>query len=336
VNRTVSSFDIRQSTIDNALVMAITGLVQDVRFQRHLTGPGHPERPQRLARIQEVLDERGLTKTCRAIDVSPIDLKEIRAVHSDQYLERLRRTCADGLPFIDVPDSAICPESLEIAMLAAGSVVNAVDEVMSGRWNDAFCAVRPPGHHAERHVSMGFCLLNNVAIAAQHLIDTHGLSRVLILDWDVHHGNGTQHIFEEDPRVLYISLHGHPGIVYPGTGYAHERGKGAGYGFTINVPILPPGRDEVWRRAFDDPILPAIAKFDPQFVLISAGFDAHRLDPLAPLELETESYAWMTDELVGAAKRHCSGRLVSVLEGGYHLDALADCVAMHVSRLLGS
>ncbi|MEK7732565.1 MAG: histone deacetylase, partial [Planctomycetota bacterium] len=321
-------FDIRHSTFDNTEFMAITGLVQDLRFQRHLTGPGHPERPQRLARIQALLDERRLTEACRTIDVSPADMKWVRAVHADEYLERLRRACADGSSFIDVPDSAICPESLEIAMLAAGGVVNAVDEVMSGRVNNAFCAVRPPGHHAEHHVSMGFCLLNNVAIAARHLLNDHRLSRVLILDWDVHHGNGTQHIFEEDPRVLYISLHGHPGIVYPGTGYAHERGKGAGEGFTINVPILPPGREEVWRRAFGDPILPAIAKFDPQFVLISAGFDAHRLDPLAPLELETDSYEWMTDELVDVAKRHCGGRLVSVLEGGYHLDALADCVAL--------
>lgn len=312
----------------------MTGLVQDERFQRHLTGAGHPERQQRLVRIQEVLEERGLTQACRPIHVSPVDMKWVRAVHTDEYLERLRRACEDGLPFIDVPDSAICPESFEIAVLAAGGVVNAVDEVMSGRLNNAFCAIRPPGHHAERHVSMGFCLLNNVAIAARHLLDDHGLSRVLILDWDVHHGNGTQHIFEEDPRVLYISLHGHPGIVYPGTGYTHERGLGAGEGYTINFPILPPGRDETWRRAFDDPILPAIAKFDPQFVLISAGFDAHRLDPLAPLELETESYGWMTDELVGVAKRHCGGRLVSLLEGGYHFDALADCTALHVSRLL--
>ncbi len=316
--------------------MAITGLVQDARFQRHLTGSGHPERPQRLARIQAVLDERRLTEACRAIDVSPVDMKLVQAVHASAYLERLRRACAGGSPFIDVPDSAICPESFEIAKLAAGGVVNAVEEVMSGQVNNAFCAVRPPGHHAEHHVSMGFCLLNNVAIAARHLLNEHRLTRVLILDWDVHHGNGTQHIFEEDPRVLYISLHGHPGIVYPGTGYAHERGKGAGEGFTINVPILPPGRDDVWRRTFDDPILPAIAKFDPQFVLISAGFDAHRLDPLAPLELETESYGWMTDELVGVAKRHCDGRLVSVLEGGYHLDALADSVALHIQRLLSS
>ncbi len=314
--------------------MAKTGLVQDDRFGRHDTGAGHPERPQRLARIREVFEERGLTRICRAIEASPVDMELVRAIHTDAYLERLRRVCENGSPYIDVPDSAICGESFEIARLAAGSVVKAVDEVMSGRLTNAFCAVRPPGHHAERHVSMGFCLLNNVAIAAAHLLNDHGLARVLILDWDVHHGNGTQHIFEEDPRVLFVSLHGHPGIVYPGTGHAQERGKGAGEGFTINVPILPPGREEVWRRAFDETILPAAAKFEPQFVLISAGFDAHRLDPLAPLELETESYGWMTDELVGVAKRHCGGRLVSVLEGGYHLDALAESAALHVSRLM--
>ena len=314
--------------------MATTGLVQDERFQRHLTGPGHPERPQRLARIEVELAMRGLSQACKSIPATSIDMTLVRAVHADAYLERLRQACEDGLPYIDVPDSAICPESFEIARLAAGAVVNALDAVMAGRVNNAFCAVRPPGHHAEHHLSMGFCLLNNVAIAARHLLDAHGLLRVLILDWDVHHGNGTQHIFEEDPRVLYISLHGHPGILYPGTGYAHERGRGAGEGFTINIPILPPGRDEVWRRAFDDPILPAIEKFVPQFVLISAGFDAHRLDPLAPLELETESFGWMTDEVLGVAKRHCGGRLVSVLEGGYYLDALADCVALHVEKLL--
>ncbi len=318
-------------------IMAVTGLVQDARFQRHLTGPGHPERPQRVARIAAALDERELTQICKPIEVTPAARETLLAVHAGPYLERLQKACEDGLPYIDVPDSAICPESYEIAKLAAGAVVNAVDEVMSGRLNNAFCAVRPPGHHAERQVSMGFCLLNNVAIAARRLLNQHGLSRVLILDWDVHHGNGTQHIFEEDPRVLFISLHGHPGIVYPGTGYAHERGKGAGEGFTLNVPILPPGRDEVWRRAFDDSVLPAIARFDPQFVLISAGFDAHRLDPLAPLELETQSYGWMTDELLGAAARHhCGGRLVSVLEGGYHLDALADSVALHIQRLLAA
>ena len=258
----------------------------------------------------------------------------VRRVHADSYIERLRKACADGLPYIDVPDSGICPGSYEIAQFAAGVVINAVEGVTAGRLDHAFCALRPPGHHAEYDRSMGFCLFNNVAIAAQYLIDHHKLARVLILDWDVHHGNGTQHTFEEDPRVLYISLHGHPAVVYPGTGYSEERGKGPGIGFTVNLPMLPPSGDREYRRAFDDSVLPAVQKFDPQFVLVSAGFDAHRLDPLAPLELETETYGWMTDEVVAVAKRHCGGRLVSLLEGGYDLNALADSVALHVERLL--
>ncbi|MBI4717473.1 MAG: histone deacetylase [Planctomycetes bacterium] len=316
--------------------MAVTGIVQDERFQRHSTGPGHPERPERLAAIAAKLAAEGLTDSCRRIEVAAVDLERVYRVHTPSYVERLNRACAAGESFIDVLDSAICPESFDIARLAAGGVLAAVDEVMAGRVTNAFCAVRPPGHHAERDMSMGFCLFNNIALAAQHLLEVHGLERVLILDWDVHHGNGTQHAFESDPRVLFISLHGHPGIVYPGTGYAEERGKGAGEGFTINIPILPPGWDDVWRRAFDETVLPAAERFAPQFVFVSAGFDAHRLDPLAPLELETESYGWMTRELTGVASRHGAGRLVSVLEGGYHLGALADCVALHVRQLLSA
>lgn len=328
-------FDNRQFSIDNRL-MAITGLVQDERFQRHLTGAGHPERPQRLAGIASKLSESGLDRKCTAVEVSPIAAELMLAVHAEQYLDRLRRACAEGQPSIDSPDSAICPESWEVARLATGSVINAVEEVMAGRLDNAFCAVRPPGHHAEHGSSMGFCLLNNIAIAARYLIDHHHLARVLILDWDVHHGNGTQHTFESDPRVLFISLHGHPSIVYPGTGYAHERGKGAGEGFTVNIPILPPGGNDVYLDAFDSMVLPAVEKFGPEFVLISAGFDAHRLDPLAPLELETESFGWMTDALLGVARKHCRGKLVSVLEGGYHLEALAESVAFHVARLLAA
>lgn len=314
--------------------MTTTGLVLDERFQRHVTGAGHPERPQRLAAISALLHQRGLADRCVRLAVEPIARSKILAVHTEDYLNRLEAACRSGRSFIDVPDSAICAESFDIALLAAGGVIGAVDAAMEGEIAHAFCAVRPPGHHAERHLSMGFCLLNNIALAAQHLMDHHRLERVLILDWDVHHGNGTQHIFEVDPRVLFISLHGHPGIVYPGTGYANERGRGAGEGCTINVPILPPGREAVWRKAFDDPIRPAIDAFRPQFVLISVGFDAHRLDPLAPLELETSSFGWLTDELVSVARRHCDGRLVSVLEGGYHLEALAESAALHVERLL--
>jgi acetoin utilization deacetylase AcuC-like enzyme len=255
-------------------------------------------------------------------------------VHDDAYIERLRKACADGKPYIDVPDSAICPASFEIARVAVGSVVNAVDAVMDQSVDNAFCAVRPPGHHAERGVSLGFCLLNNVAIAAAHLIEDHGMSRVVILDWDVHHGNGTQHAFESDARVLFISLHGHPGVVYPGTGYVTEHGTGEGEGFTINVPMIPSSGDAAYRRAFDETILPAVGRFRPEFVLISAGFDAHVRDPLAPLELSTAMYGWMTDRMVEVAREHCGGRLVSVLEGGYDLEALGECSFLHVARLL--
>ncbi len=314
--------------------MATTGLAQDERFQHHVAGPGHPERPERLAHLTEVLQERGLADACSPIEVVPVDMSHVTRVHAESYVERLERACEEGLPYIDVPDSGICSESYRIARLAAGAVVNAVDDVVAGRIDNAFCAVRPPGHHAEHDLSMGFCLLNNVAIAAQHLLADHGLSRVLILDWDVHHGNGTQHTFESDPRVLFISLHGHPGVVYPGTGFEHEKGTGDGEGYTINLPMLPPAGDREYRRAFDETVLPAAERFDPQFVLISAGSDAHRLDPLAPLKLETESYGWMTDELVRLAREHCGGKLVSILEGGYHLDALADSVALHVMQLL--
>ncbi len=314
--------------------VAGTGLAQDDRFQRHRTGPGHPERPERLAAIATVLEDRGIAAKCSEVEVTAIDMDLVHRVHAEEYVRRVERASADALPYIDVPDSGICGDSYEIARLAAGAVVAAVDDVMGHRVDNAFCAVRPPGHHAEHDRSMGFCLFNNIAVAARRLLEDHGLRRVLILDWDVHHGNGTQHAFEDDPRVLFISLHGHPGIVYPGTGGADERGVGAGEGYTMNFPMLPPSGDEEYRRTFDESILPAIDKFAPQFVLISAGFDAHRLDPLAPLELATETYGWMTDELVGVAKTHCAGKLVSILEGGYHLDALADCVALHVTRLL--
>ena len=313
-----------------------TGLVQDERFQEHSTGPGHPERPARLRAIAERLAASGLAERCTNIATSPVDMALVGAVHAEAYVERLKQACGAGRPYIDVPDNMICAASFEIAQLATGAVINAVDAVMTGRVVNAFCAVRPPGHHAERLSSMGFCLFNNIAIAAQYLLGRHELDRVLILDWDVHHGNGTQHSFDQDPRVLFISLHGHPRFVYPGTGYAEERGRGAGEGFTINVPMLPPGRDAAYREAFDRIVLPAVESFAPQFVLISAGFDAHRLDPLAPLELETESFGWMTDVMTAAAQRHCGGRLVSVLEGGYDLAALADCVALHLERLLSA
>ena len=316
--------------------MARTGLAQDDRFQRHVTGPGHPERPQRLAAIAKALRERRLDDACAAINVSPVDVALVRRLHAPAYLDRLESACRTGLAYIDEPDSAICAESFEIGRLAAGAVIGAVDAVMAGTIDNAFCAVRPPGHHAEHDRSRGFCLLGNVALAAKHLIDHHRLERILILDWDVHHGNGTQHLFDADPRVLFVSLHGHPDFVYPGSGFESERGIDAGEGFTLNIPMMPGAGDAEYRAAFADKVQPAIQQYAPQFVLISAGFDAHRLDPLAPIDLDTESFAWMTRTMTDVAARHCDGRLVSVLEGGYHLAALAESVSIHIEALLSA
>ncbi len=316
--------------------MAITGLISDPRYERHTTSAGHPERPERIRAISNALEGHGLTSQTVLIDPKPADLVLVQRNHDEEYLKRICSWCEKGRAHGDTPDTDLSPESFDIALLAAGGLVQAVDAVMAGELDNAFCAVRPPGHHAERNIAMGFCIINNVAVAARRLIEDHKLERVLILDWDVHHGNGTQHSFYDDPKVLYVSLHGHPGILYPGTGYEHERGRGAGEGFTLNVPIVPPGGDLVWRKAFDEKVLPKIESYRPEFVLISAGFDAHRLDPLGPLELETESYGWMTQSLLDVARRHCGGRLVSVLEGGYHLQALADSVCLHVEKLLSA
>ncbi len=314
--------------------MSKTGLVMDDVFQRHDAGASHPETPRRLARIADELTRLTLHEQCHIMAPERIKPEIVLRTHTDAYVRRLTDACKNGEPYIDTPDSAICRETFNIASLAAGSVLGAVDAVMSKEIANAFCAVRPPGHHAERDRSMGFCMFANVAIAVDHLRHEHGIDRVLILDFDVHHGNGTQHILEEDPTAMFISIHGHPDFLYPGTGYAEERGRGAGDGSTLNVPMQPHSNDGDYRVAFDKHIRKVLDKFEPEFVLVSAGFDAHRSDPLATLDLATESFGWMTDLLLDCADQHCSGRLVSVLEGGYDLHALAESVALHLERLI--
>ncbi len=316
--------------------MGKTGLLLDQRYERHDTGPQHPESPRRLAAIRKAIEEVTVDPRIEAIEPQPILPAGLLRIHSRDYVTRVDAACRQGLPFIDVPDSAICPDSYEIALLAAGGTTQAIDAVMSGDLANAFCAVRPPGHHAERSQSMGFCLFNNVALAAERLLRYHELERVLVLDWDVHHGNGTQHSFEHLREVLFISLHGHPDVLYPGTGFENETGTGDGEGYTLNIPFMPGTTGDEYRRAFNEQILPAIDDYRPQFILISAGFDAHRLDPLAPLCLETSDYEWMTQTVIEAATRHCQGRLTSVLEGGYHLDALSESVTTHLALLAES
>ncbi len=314
--------------------MQHVGLVFDERFERHVTGAGHPERPARLVAVARGLTEAGAVG-CPRIDAVAAAPQDLERVHDAAYLRRAEESCAAGQPFVDVPDSAVCPESFEIAKLATGAVIAATHAVLAGRIRRAFCAVRPPGHHAERDAAMGFCLLNNIAVAARAAQHSGQAARVAIVDWDVHHGNGTQHAFEDDPSVLFISLHGHPLYLYPGTGFETERGVGAGLGATINLPLLPGTSDEAYRRVFEQSVVPAVDAFRPDLIMISAGFDAHADDPIGNLNLSDETYGWLTQRVVDLAEGHCRGRIVSVLEGGYNLDALGRSVREHVCALGG-
>ena len=307
------------------------GFLHHSNFLEHVPGPHHPERPARYASVMDRLQESGLLTHMDAREAQPLDPEATRLVHTAEHLDRVRAAC-ERAPIALDGDTSVSAGSWDAALRAAGGLVEACDRVHDGEWSRAFCAVRPPGHHAEADRAMGFCLFNSVAIAAAHL-RSKGLERVAILDWDVHHGNGTQHIFERDPSVLYVSLHQWP--LYPGTGAAEERGLGDGEGATLNCPQRAGAQDADWLDAFEGQVLPALEAFRPEFMLVSAGFDAHRLDPLAGTSLTEDAYRRMTAGLMRFTDEQCSGRLVSVLEGGYHLDALAACVETHVGTLVG-
>lgn len=311
-----------------------SGLVDDPSFERHDTGGSHPESPRRLQAIRERLQRDHLYEQFQPITGAPAGDVQLRRVHDPAYLERLQQACSGRYRFLDSRETPICPESFEIAQRAAGSVLAAVDAVMAGKVANALCLVRPPGHHASANQGSGFCLINHVALAACHLIEHHKLSRVAIVDFDVHHGNGTQEIFQRRSDVLFISLHGHPTQLYPGTGFGWETGKGEGKGFTLNLPIEAGADDAVYLALTDLRVLPALHQFEPQFILLSSGFDAAADDPLADMKMSPEGYAALTRKLMQAADRHCDGSLVSVLEGGYNLRSLAECAASHARTLL--
>ena len=309
------------------------GWVYDRFFHRHRTDETHPERADRLEVIVSELAEAGPLNRMRPLAFQPAPLEPICWVHEPAYVDLLRLACEQGFGFVGSSDTKICPESYDAALLAVGGVLAACDAAMSGEVPRSFCAVRPPGHHAERDLAMGFCLLNNVAIAAEYLIRRHGLTRVAILDWDVHHGNGIQHIFEDRRDVFYVSVHQTPQSLFPGTGYEREIGRGPGEGFTLNIPMKPGSGDREYHEVFDVQIFPRLDEYAPEFVLLSAGFDATRGDPIASLNLEPSSYGWMTQAIVEIANRYSHGRLVSVLEGGYDLTRLGQCVVEHVLAL---
>jgi len=312
--------------------MRRVGLVLDPIFERHDTGRGHPECPARLARIREVLEARGLASRCVSLPVTPASDAALLRVHDADHIKRVEDACAAGLRLVDSMDTVICAESAAIARRAAGSLTALCTEVAASRLEGGLAVVRPPGHHAERDLAMGFCLFNNVAVAAAELRATCGVERVLIVDWDVHHGNGTQHIFEDDPTVFYYSSHQMP--LYPGTGHATERGTGRGVGATLNVPLRPGDGDDRFLAGLIEALVPAMEDFRPEFVLVSAGFDAHAADPLGGLRVSTEAFADATRIVRGIADRFASGRIVSTLEGGYDLEALAASTAIHLEALL--
>ncbi len=290
----------------------------------HDTGPDHAERPARLTAVVDAL-RRGLP----ALDwhEAPRATRgQLLRAHAPELLDAVLETHPAHRILLD-PDTVLSPASAEAALRAAGAAVAAVDAVLTGKTRRAFCAVRPPGHHATGDVAMGFCLFNNIAVAALHALDKHGLERVAIVDFDVHHGNGTQAIFERDPRVLFASSHQWP--LYPETGARNETGVGN----IVNMPLPVEAEGVLFRRAWADVLLPAVDDFRPQLLLVSAGFDAHWRDPLAQLRLQAGDYTWISEELVALANRHCGGRMVSSLEGGYDLAALAESSVAHVGAL---
>ncbi|WP_027135946.1 histone deacetylase family protein [Geminicoccus roseus] len=295
----------------------------------HDTGPGHPERPARhdavIAALRSIEDAWLVRR-----EAPPATVEQILRVHRQAYVEAtLAAMPNEGLVRLD-PDTVVSPGSREAVLRAAGGAVAGVDAVLAGEASRAFAAMRPPGHHAESDKAMGFCLFDSVAVGAAHARAAHGIGRIAIVDFDVHHGNGTQEIFWDDPQTLYVSTHQWP--LYPGTGAASERGA---HGNVLNVP-LPPGTDgEGFRQAVEAQVLPALERFRPELLFISAGFDAHRADPLANLALVEEDFAWITSELVAVAERHAQGRVVSVLEGGYDVDALETSVVAHLRALAG-
>jgi acetoin utilization deacetylase AcuC-like enzyme len=311
----------------------MTLLITDPRFLRHDTGH-HVETADRLRSITDRLHQAGLIEKCTPLPFEPIDEKDIERVHDHHVLAVIHKLMAEGGGYADA-DTVVSVESPAVAKLAAGAACAAVDAVLAAKDRNALCLVRPPGHHATPDRSMGFCLFNTIALAARHAIEDHKLSRILIIDWDVHHGNGTQDIFYADPRVMFLSIHRYGHGFYPGTGAAGETGTGKGLGFTRNVP-LPFGTPRAqYFDEFSRAVEESAEKIKPELVLLSAGFDAHRLDPIGSLGLETEDYVRLTEKIVNIANAHCQGRLVSCLEGGYHLGALAEGVQAHLETLLG-
>jgi acetoin utilization deacetylase AcuC-like enzyme len=312
----------------------ITGFIYHEDYSRHDTG-AHPESAERLICTMRKLEECGMTKKVKRILPVRASTEQVEYVHADTYVKEVEAICKRGGGMLDL-DTPLCSDTCDTALLAAGGVIKAVDEVMgeSNNLKHIFALIRPPGHHAYPNRGMGFCIFNNVAIAAEHLKREYGLKRILIVDWDVHHGNGTQDVFFEDPSVLYFSTHQYPH--YPGTGWLDEVGRGEGRGFTVNVPLPIRTDDAGYLYALNTILVPIAMEFSPEFVLVSAGFDAHTADPLASMGVTSLGFGLFTDVITEIARKNSKGRVVMALEGGYNPDALAESILSVFNSLLST
>lgn len=317
--------------------MSKTAIIYSQKYLDHDPGRGHPESPRRLRVIIDELNRNDLFKkrNCTLVEPKSANIKEVQLVHKSDHIQLVKESSERGGGLLDLGDTVVGPKSFEVALLAVGGTLKAVDLVMAEKFQNAFALVRPPGHHAGPYYAMGFCLFNNIAIAAAHLLKNFNLDRVLILDIDSHHGNGTQEIFYQTKKVLYISLH-HDPRGFPGTGFVDETGKGEGLGYNVNIPFPFRIDDQTYLQAIDQIVIPIVSQFKPQFILVSAGFDGHYTDPVGGLSLSASGYLETFRKTLNLASRFCEGKLVTVLEGGYGLNFLGKIITAVVAEMAGT
>ncbi|MCG9127590.1 histone deacetylase [Candidatus Poribacteria bacterium] len=299
-------------------------------YLNHDTGPGHPERPDRLRAGLAAIQESDVWEKLLQIEPTPATIDQIAYAHKPGYSDYIKQHCEEEIPL--TYDTTVVHDSYDIALLSAGGVLAIAEAVVTNKVKNGFAMVRPPGHHATPGQSMGFCLFNNIAITARYLQREHGIGRVAIVDWDVHHGNGTQDIFYEDETVFFFSIHQSP--IYPGTGAKSDKGGGKAYGTTLNVPVPPGSGDDDYIIIFQDVLIPALRDYAPEVILISAGFDAHYLDPLGNIDITAQGFARLTDMIIEIADETASGRIISALEGGYSLEGLSESIVAHIQQLM--
>lgn len=312
--------------------MRKTGIVKDNRYMNHQAGPGHPESPQRLEVIYAMLEESDMAGRFQEVPVRQAEREELLLIHSPEYIDRVAATEGKAFSSLD-PDTSTSPRSYEAALLASGGLCEAISMVITGELDNGFALVRPPGHHAERSSAKGFCLFNNIAIGARYAQEFHHVKRILVVDWDLHHGNGTQHSFEDDPSILYFSTHQYP--YYPGTGAFEQAGRGQGEGFTVNVPLSTGHGDGEYVGIFERILKPIALEFDPELILVSAGFDIYEDDPLGGMYVTTNGFAGLTRSILNIGKTCCDGKVVVTLEGGYNLEGLRSSAKVVLQELAG-